>query len=63
MAKIYARKIHEGAINEKTGEAWKLEDVPMRWREATARELEKYGDIVNAEMKKIGRTISPCLFF
>lgn len=50
MAKIYARKIHEGAINVKTGEAWKLEDVSMRWREATARELEKYDDAVGAEM-------------
>ena len=30
MAKIYARKIHDGAINMSTGEAWKLEDVPMR---------------------------------
>lgn len=39
MAKIYARKIREGAINEKTGEAWVLEDVPMRWREAVRAEL------------------------
>lgn len=44
MAKIYARKIHEGAINEKTGEAWKLENVPARWREATANELAKFCD-------------------
>lgn len=33
MAKIYYRKISEGQINVKTGEAWKLEDVPQRWRE------------------------------
>ena len=49
MAKIYARKIHDGAINMSTGEVWKLGDVPMRWRDAAARELEKYGDTVNAE--------------
>lgn len=50
MAKIYARKIHDGAINANTGEAWKLEDVSMRWREATAKELEKYGDMVEADV-------------
>ena len=49
MAKIYARKIHDGAINMSTGEAWKLEDAPMRWRDAAARELEKYDDAVNAK--------------
>ena len=27
MAKIYARKIHDGAINMSTGEAWKHADV------------------------------------
>lgn len=48
MAKIYARKIYEGAINAKTGEAWKLEDVSTRWREATAKELEKYGSTAEA---------------
>lgn len=34
MAKVYYRKISEGQINNKTGQAWKLEDVPERWREA-----------------------------
>lgn len=33
MAKIYYRKIKDGAINPETGEAWKLDDVPARWRE------------------------------
>lgn len=36
MARFYGTKILHGEINQKTGEAWKLEDVPMRWREATA---------------------------
>lgn len=44
MAKIYARKIHEGAINVKTGEIWVLEDVPARWREAVRAELA--GDVM-----------------
>lgn len=36
MARFYGTKILRGEINQKTGEAWKLEDVPTRWREATA---------------------------
>lgn len=32
MAKLYAKKIMNGEINAATGEPWKLEDVPERWR-------------------------------
>jgi len=32
MAKLYAQKINNQEINAQTGEAWKLEDVPMLWR-------------------------------
>ena len=32
MAKLYAQKITNNEINAQTGEAWKLEDVPMLWR-------------------------------
>ena len=32
MAKLYAQKITNNEINALTGEAWKLEDVPMLWR-------------------------------
>jgi len=33
MAKIYYRKIIACDINPATREAWKIEDVPERWRE------------------------------
>lgn len=32
MAKLFLAKIKSGEINPTTGEAWKLEDVPMLWR-------------------------------
>lgn len=30
MAKLFINKIKSGEINPATGEAWKLEDVPMQ---------------------------------
>lgn len=33
MAKIYCRKIMAGDINPATGEAWTIDDVPLRWRD------------------------------
>ena len=32
MAKLYYNKITNQETNPETGEAWKLEDVPMLWR-------------------------------
>jgi hypothetical protein len=32
MAKLYLQKINNQEINTLTGEAWKLQDVPMLWR-------------------------------
>lgn len=32
MAKLFLNKIRSGEINPTTGEAWKLEDVPMLWQ-------------------------------
>lgn len=40
MAKIYAKKILEHAINPNTGEEWRLDDVPQRWREAVRKIIE-----------------------
>lgn len=40
MAKIYYRKIVAGDINPATGEAWKIEDVPERWREEVQELLD-----------------------
>lgn len=41
MAKLYAQKITNNEINAQTGEAWKLEDVPMLWREEVGRVLDE----------------------
>ena len=40
MAKIYCRKIMAGDINPATGEAWKINDVPDRWRDEVQALLE-----------------------
>lgn len=32
MAKLYLQKINNQETNPATGDAWKLEDVPMLWR-------------------------------
>jgi len=42
MAKLYAQKITNNEINALTGEAWKLEDVPVFWR-------AKVEELLNAE--------------
>ena len=41
MAKIYLRKIKGEEINPATGEVWKLEDVPLRWRAEVESLLEE----------------------
>lgn len=42
MAAFYGKKILNGTINPKTGEAWALEDVPTHWRAATAEWIEEH---------------------
>lgn len=39
MGRFYGVKIKTGDINDATGEAWKLEDVPKLWRKATEKWL------------------------
>ena len=41
MAKIYLRKIKGEEISPVTGEAWKLADVPIRWRAEVESLLEE----------------------
>jgi hypothetical protein len=41
MAKIYLRKIRGEEVNPATGEVWKLEDVPARWRAEVESLLEE----------------------
>lgn len=43
MVKLYVKKITEGAINPATGEVWKIDDVPERWREQVREALENGG--------------------
>ena len=47
MAKIYLRKIKGEEINPATGEVWKLEDVPLRWRSEVEKLLEEGGESVD----------------
>lgn len=35
MGRFYGVKIRNAEVNPKTGEAWKLEDVPKLWKQAT----------------------------
>lgn len=44
MGRFYGTKILNGEINPKTGEAWKLTDVPKLWRHATEVWLADHGE-------------------
>lgn len=39
MVNFYVSKIQRGDINPKTGEAWKVADVPVKWRAAVEEAL------------------------
>jgi hypothetical protein len=41
MGAFYGRKILSGEFNPKTGENWKLEDVPSFWRKKTESWLDQ----------------------
>lgn len=41
MGAFYGNKICNGDTNPKTGEAWKLDDVPAYWKTKTAEWLNK----------------------
>lgn len=41
MAAIYATLIKDCAINPKTGEPWKIEDVNVLWRASVKKILDK----------------------
>lgn len=40
MGAFYGRKILGGEINQKTGEAWRLQDVPLFWKSKTEQWLK-----------------------
>lgn len=39
MGKFYGTKIKNSEINPKTGESWKIEDVPPLWKKSTEKWL------------------------
>lgn len=41
MVNFYVDKIQNDVINEKTGDVWKLEDVPKLWRKKVEKALGK----------------------
>ncbi len=41
MVKFYADKIKSGTINQTTGVAWTVEDVPKVWRVKVEKELKE----------------------
>lgn len=44
MAAIYAKLIKDGAINPKTGELWKVDDVNVIWRAKVQELLDADGE-------------------
>lgn len=40
MIKFYADKILSESINQTTGKAWIIEDVPKPWRKKVEKELQ-----------------------
>ena len=41
MGRFYGIKIKNAEINPKTGEVWKLDDVPALWKNATQKWLNE----------------------
>ena len=44
MASIYATLIKDGAINPKTGEPWKVDDVNVIWRATVPAPMDADGE-------------------
>lgn len=44
MAKLYFDKIRNGETNFMTGEVWKIEDVPLLWRQQVQNMLDMLDD-------------------
>lgn len=43
MVKKYARVLESREINERTGEIWKIDDVPNTWKAKTIAKIEADG--------------------
>ena len=44
MGAWYGKKILNGIINPKTGEAWVIEDVPRLWKSRTIKWLDEHAE-------------------
>ena len=49
MVKKYVRVLEERDINAKTGEIWKINDVPATWRTGVLAQIEADGYIVDED--------------
>ena len=47
MKKKYVRVLEQRDINAKTGEVWKIDDVPTTWRAAVEAQIYSDGYIVD----------------
>ena len=55
MKKKYVRVLEERDINAKTGEIWKINDVPATWRAGVLAQIEADGYIVDEDGTVIPR--------
>ena len=44
MGEWYGKNILHGTINNKTGKAWVIEDVPRLWKPRTIKWLEEHSE-------------------
>lgn len=49
MVNFYVDKIKNEAINEKTGKAWAIDDVPKLWKKKVEKRLDKDKQKVSKE--------------
>ena len=58
MVKKYARLLEERDINERTGEVWKITDVPNTWNARVLVKIEEDGFIVDTDNTVIPRPVN-----
>ena len=58
MKAKYVRVLEERDINSKTGEIWKIDDVPTTWRAAVTIQIEADGYIIDVDGTVIPRPIN-----
>lgn len=58
MVKKYARLLEERDTNERTGEVWKITDVPNTWNARVLVKIEEDGFIVDTDGTVIPRPVN-----